>query len=79
MPRRRHQDELTQAQIEAYVRTGTRCPRCLSHEIEAGPFETDERTLWCEVTCFNCGFRWDDIYVLSSIDPTTWHIPEWLR
>ena len=59
---------LTEEQIEEYLAAPTLCPFCKSPEIEGHSWEAGE-TASQEMLCLECGFEWQDIYVLSSI---TW-------
>ena len=52
---------------EEYVQhSGTRCPFCRSRNILAGSFEAAGRTSWQNVSCDDCGFSWQDEYVLTG-------------
>jgi hypothetical protein len=62
--------ELTPKGKEYYIENnGNHCPYCDSSDLAAGSFETDESSCWRPVECKTCGRKWDEIYILSSIEP----------
>lgn len=46
---------------------GNKCLYCLSQNIFASSYDSNENIAWCEVTCDNCGHKWEDIYTLTGI------------
>ena len=59
---------LTPTQIAKYLKNPNHCPNCDSENIEGGFFESDSNEAWQIVDCLDCGFQWNDIYVLDNID-----------
>lgn len=54
---------------EAYLKNaGSKCPSCLSSDIEAGGgTEIEGSSVFVPVTCNNCEAAWDDAYTLSGV------------
>jgi len=60
--------ELTKWYID---HNGKNCPYCNSTDLHADFFETDEASCWRPVECKTCGKKWDEIYLMLSIEPCT--------
>lgn len=59
---------ITKEQKEKYLEGGgNQCPVCLSGDIAAGEFNTDDSLVWRKVECEDCGAEWDDEYRLVGI------------
>lgn len=44
---------------------GTRCPNCLSHNVDGGFISIDEGCATQPVSCLDCDATWTDVYKLS--------------
>lgn len=45
---------------------GTRCPMCLSDNIEGREINIDQGSAWQECSCLNCHAAWNDVYALTG-------------
>ena len=58
---------LTPAQKENYLKNPYHCPKCDSENISGRGLNADCDYAWQRITCEDCHFEWDDIYVLKCI------------
>lgn len=60
---------LTEEQKKKYVAgDGSTCPACDSNNIEGEELETDVGGAWQPIACNACGFRWNEVYSLITIE-----------
>ena len=61
--------KLTVKKIEKYLKRGASCPRCGEEvSIEGEQLNVDGNEARQEMSCFECGLIWTDIYVLARIE-----------
>ena len=61
--------EKTRMTDKEYVRQcGAICPSCRSSQIDGGHIEVDGSSAWQEITCFECGATWTDVYELVGYE-----------
>ena len=51
-----------------YLQNPGHCPVCAANQIDGSQIEVDGKQARQEVTCTACGFRWEDIYTLTTIE-----------
>lgn len=59
--------------INQYVmeNDGQKCPSCSSPSIESGECNPADGMVTCEVSCTECGAKWEDLYSLTGYDNLT--------
>ena len=50
---------------------GSRCPACLSGDIDASKPKAFTVETWQTVTCRACGAAWDDVFILKRYEDLT--------
>ncbi len=61
--------KLTAKKIEKYLKRGSSCPLCRSAlSLEGESVEVEGNEARQEMSCFECGLIWTDIYVLARIE-----------
>jgi len=64
-----NQVKLTKKQIAEYLKNGgTKCPICLSENIESDRVDMDGSRGTANVSCNHCGLTWTDIVKLAGLD-----------
>lgn len=51
---------------EEYIEDSGECPRCGSDEIEGEEITIENGQAFQDVSCFQCGLRWQDQYLLNK-------------
>ena len=59
--------ELTTQQKEAYLKSGVRCPFCLSPDLSGDEFDLCYAVVEQQVQCLSCGAGWTDVYTLTGL------------
>jgi hypothetical protein len=62
------EDGLTEQQRTDYLNNSSECPFCHSDNIEADHIEADGESAFGEVSCLDCGKRWNDVYTLTDVE-----------
>ena len=59
---------MTEAQARVYFAGGgSTCPFCGSRDIEGHGFDFEAATIWRDVSCNTCNYRWRDIHDLTRV------------
>ncbi len=54
---------------EQYIESNSsKCPFCLSHNIEGQGLQADADYAWQPVLCLDCGEGWHDVYALIGYE-----------
>jgi hypothetical protein len=48
------------------VKNWTECPKCRKNSLKGGFANIDDGFVWQTVTCRDCGFAWNEVYVLCA-------------
>lgn len=53
---------------QEYLSNPNRCPKCKSENISAVDYGFEGSAVWSEVSCYDCNFKWRDIYQLKDVE-----------
>ena len=53
---------------QEYLSNPNHCPNCKGENITAGNYDFEGSSVWSEVSCDDCHFKWHDIYDLKDVE-----------
>lgn len=61
-------DELNEKEVKWYLdHKGVKCPKCHSSDIEGQEVTVEAGEAYQDVSCSECGYRWQDVYQLVDV------------